>query len=534
MAEAAGSRQLVAHQARRAGWGAARSDDEARAYLQMRLTLFTKLMFTSFVILMAFLTVVYQAYPTYKPPNNELIFGGGAVALVVMAAVWRLGLVRRALSFEALYRIDLVYALCIGSAFALSAALAYPLRPAAYASLVYGVCTVFTRAIVVPSSGPRTLVTSILTFVPMLGAALYLGIATEQELPGPAFVGAMLVLSGVAVVLAATGSRIIYSLQRQVSEAMQLGQYTLGRKIGEGGMGAVYQAHHALLRRPTAIKLLLPDRVGGADNLDRFELEVQLMSQLTHANTVAVFDYGRSPEGLLYYAMEYLAGIDLELLVRIEGPQPAGRVVQILVQVCGALQEAHDANLIHRDIKPANIILCERGGVPDVAKVVDFGLVKEITRDTDESTQVIEGTPGYIAPEVVTGSVRIGPAVDIYALGAVGYFLLAGRRVFEGKTPMQICTQHVTLPPRPIAELTKRLVPPELEAIIMKCLAKQPADRYPSTSALAAALEAMPPVRDWDRDAAKLWWRAFRDKQASTPSTDTPTQTMTIDIEHRS
>src|SRR4029079_7147621 len=152
----------------------------------------------------------------------------------------------------------------------------------------------------------------------------------------------------------------------------QLGSYKLGRKIGEGGHGAVYLAHHIMLRRPTAVKLLLPDRVG-ADNLERFEREVQHMSQLTHPNTVAVYDYGRSPEGHFYYAMEYLGGgIDLEHLVRNHGPQPNGRVAQILAQVCGALSEEHDNQIIHRDIEPANIIVCERGGMSDIAKVVDY------------------------------------------------------------------------------------------------------------------------------------------------------------------
>jgi eukaryotic-like serine/threonine-protein kinase len=512
-------------------WGATQTDEESRAYLQSRLMLFTKLMFTSFVILMVSLGVMYEVYPSVNQqvPNNRLIFGGGAVALLVMACVWRLVLARRTLSTHALYGIDLVYAICIGAAFALSAVMAYPLRPAAYASLVYGVCTVFTRAIIVPSSGSRTLVTSIVTFVPMFAAAIYLGVVTQQELPGPAFVGGMLVLSAVAVILAATGSRTIYGLRQKISEAMQLGQYTLGRQIGEGGMGMVYEAHHALLRRPTAIKLLLPDRVG-TENLDRFEREVQLTAQLTHANTVAIFDYGRSPDGVLYYAMEYLNGIDLEALVRAHGQQPIERVVQIMVQVAGALQEAHDAGLIHRDIKPANIILCERGGVPDIAKVVDFGLVKEITRETSISTQIVLGTPHYIAPEAVTDPATIGPTVDLYALGAVGYFLLTGRRLFDGKTPADVCIQQVTKPPKPFAEVTTREIPAALEAVIMKCLAKTPSERYPTAAALAEALEALALPHDWDRAEAKRWWRDQRDRQARTPSTDAPTMTMEVDL----
>jgi serine/threonine-protein kinase len=312
---------------------------------------------------------------------------------------------------------------------------------------------------------------------------------------------------------------------------MQLGQYTLDRKIGEGGNGAVYRAHHALLRRPTAIKLLLPDRVG-AENLDRFEREVQNMSQLTHPNTVAVFDYGRSPDGVFYYAMEYLGGIDLEHLVRSFGPQPSGRVVHILIQVCGALHEAHTAKLIHRDIKPANIILCERGTVLDVAKVVDFGLVKEIARDTAASTQVVLGTPAYVAPEAVTDPDHITHAVDLYALGAVGYFLVTGRRLFEGKTAIDVCIQHVTQPPRRPSEVAA--IAPELEAILLKCLEKRPSDRYASAAQLADALEALPRANDWTKADAVAWWDGFRHTQADGAAVSTaPTLTVTVDFDSR-
>ncbi|MEJ7604314.1 MAG: serine/threonine-protein kinase [Kofleriaceae bacterium] len=507
---------------------------EGRAYLQTRLTLFTKLMFWSFVTLCVFLGSMYLRYPGLSPPRNELIFGAAVVGLAVMAFIWRGVLVRKAMSVEALYAIDMMYAIAIGVAFGGSAVLAVELRPAAYASLVYGCFTVFTRALVVPSTGMRTLATSIATFVPMTIAAIWLGVTTTQELPGPAFVGGDIVFSVVAILLATTGSSIIYELRGKVSEAMQLGQYTLERRIGEGGMGAVHRASHALLRRPTAIKLIHPDRVG-AETLDRFEREVQLMSQLTHPNTVAVFDYGRNHDGVLYYAMEYLAGLDLEQLVRKHGPQPAGRVAHILHQVCGALQEAHDAGMIHRDVKPANIILCERGGVPDFAKVVDFGLVKEITRDTTASSQVILGTPAYVAPEAITDPDRIGPAVDLYALGAVGYYLLTGRRVFEGKTHVDVCIQHVTAAPIPPSQVVAHHIPPALEAIVMKCLAKNPTDRYPSATALAEALAAIPVGADWDRSHAKEFWTRFRAQQASqTETSQTPTLTITIDIAQRS
>jgi len=520
------SRRLLAQRGRESPLSI---NEGGRAYLQARMTLYSRLMFWSIVALLVFLTAMYETYPEIKPRRNHVIFIGATLALGVMAVLWRVVLRRRVISVRALYTLDVIYASGIGGSFAIGALLASDLRPAGYAALMYAAFTVFMRAIVVPSSGRRTAGVSLLVFVPMWTAAVILAAEIPQDLPAPAFVVGALVLGVVPILLASVGSDIIYGLRRQVSAAMQLGQYTLDGKIGEGGNGAVYRAHHALLRRPTAIKLLLPDRVG-ADNLDRFEREVQHMSQLTHPNTVAVFDYGRSPDGVFYYAMEYLGGIDLEHLVERFGPQPSGRVVHILAQVCGALHEAHAARLIHRDIKPANIILCERGAMLDVAKVVDFGLVKEITRDTGASTQVVLGTPAYVAPEAVTDPAHITPAVDLYALGAVGYFLITGRPVFEGKTAVDVCIQHVTQPPRPPSALGIAIAP-ALEAVLMTCLAKQPAQRHRSAAALAEALEAVPPADDWSQADAVAWWDRFRTSQpAGTPATAAPTSTITVDL----
>jgi len=522
------SRRLLA-QAQAALWRTSPTDDEGRGYLQTRMTLYSQLMFWSIGALLVFLTVLYGIYPSIKPGHNDVIFIGATIGLGAMAILWRGVLVRRVVSVQGLYALDVIYASGVGGSFGGSALLASDLRPAGYTVLIYAAFIVFMRAIVVPSSGRRTAVVSLLVFVPIWTAAAILPFENKQELPAPAFVVGALVLGVVPILLASVGSDIIYGLRRQVSAAIQLGQYTLDSKIGEGGNGAVYRARHTLLRRPTAIKLLLPDRVG-AENLARFEREVQHMSQLTHPNTVAVFDYGRSPDGVFYYAMEYLGGIDLEHLVERFGPQPSGRVVHILVQVCGALHEAHAARLIHRDIKPANIILCERGAVPDVAKVVDFGLVKEITRDTGASTQGVLGTPAYVAPEAVTDPDHITRAVDLYALGAVGYFLITGRPVFEGKTAVDVCIQHVTQPPRPPSELGVAIAP-ALEAVLMRCLAKQPSQRYPSAAALAEALEALPPAGDWGKPDALAWWDAFRTSQAAgCAASAAPTSTITVDL----
>jgi eukaryotic-like serine/threonine-protein kinase len=282
------------------------------------------------------------------------------------------------------------------------------------------------------------------------------------------------------------------------------------------------------------VKLLQPTRVG-VETLERFEKEVQHMSQLTHPNTVAVYDYGRSPDGVFYYAMEYLGGgIDLENLVRRFGPQPNGRVAEILAQVCGALSEAHESNIIHRDIKPPNIMLCERGGMPDIVKVVDYGLVKEITADMKDSQQVVLGTPTYVAPEAVTDPATVGPACDLYALGCVGYFLLTGKRVFDGKSALEICIQHVTAPPKRPSEVATVFIQPELEAILMKCLEKKPADRWASASEMAEALRALPPAKDWDLPDARLWWREFKAReQADLAASSLSTLTITVDLAKR-
>ena len=527
--DAATSRKLIA-QARPRPWAGA-NEEEARSYLQARLNLYSKLLFWSFVVLLAFLGGAYRL-DLITIPNASIVFIGAAVMLAVMALIWRGVLVHSKPSVERMQWIDVLYACAIGLSFGASAAIQHDLKPAAYTSLIFACFTVFTRALVVPSSERRTAIVSSLTFLPVLGGGVYAGLTVRQDLPTAAYIGGGATFFAVAVVIATNGSGIIYGLNRKLSEAMQLGQYKLDRLIGEGGIGSVYRANHALLRRPTAIKLLKPDR-NRPEDLDRFEREVQLMSQLTHPNTVAVYDYGRSFDGVFYYAMEYLPGLNLQDLVVQFGPQPAGRVVHLLSQVCGALQEAHDAGMIHRDIKPANIILCERGGAPDVAKVVDFGLVKELTHDTGASTQVVLGTPAYLPPEAVTDPGQIGPAFDLYALGCVGFFLLTGRRVFEGKTEVDLCLQHVTQPPRRPSELTTSPMPPELEAVILRCLEKAPSARYPSATALADALAAVPAARDWGIDHARTWWNDFRARAEQVTATPDAGFTVTVDLEQR-
>ncbi|MEY2929841.1 MAG: hypothetical protein RL033_590, partial [Pseudomonadota bacterium] len=308
--------------------------------------------------------------------------------------------------------------------------------------------------------------------------------------------------------------RIIRRLRRQVREAEQFGQYTLLERLGEGGMGVVYKARHALLRRPTAIKLL-----AGHDHdtvqLARFEREVQLTSELTHPNTIAIYDYGRTPAGVFYYAMEYIDGLTFEQLVANGGPLPAARVSHLMLQAASAIAEAHDVGLIHRDIKPANLMLCKRGGIADFVKVMDFGLAKHIgvaapgTRhDITQSASGLLGTPSYMAPESIIDPLQIDARVDVYALGAVAYYLLVGLPVFEGETIVELCVQHLHTPPVAPSRRTRNAVPPAMEQLILRCLEKDRNARFSSMHALVAALRKMPDLGSWTSDDANTWWQS--------------------------
>jgi hypothetical protein len=388
----------------------------------------------------------------------------------------------------------------------------------AYAGLLACANTVMARAITVPSTPRRTLIGSLAAMAPLVPATVFAG--------GGSMAAAVNVTTwcAVSIAIATVGSRVIFGLRTEAARVRRLGQYTLERQIGAGGMGVVYRASHAMLRRPTAIKLLPPDRAGGA-SLARFEREVQITAQLSHPNTVAIYDYGRTPDGVFYYAMEYLDGINLEDLVRRHGVQPAGRVVAILDQVCGALSEAHERGLVHRDIKPANIILTERGGEPDVAKVVDFGLVKPYAADdpplTVSAPGVLTGTPLYLSPESLTSPDAGDPRSDLYALGAVGYFLVTGRPVFDAATIAEVIGHHLHSEPTPPSRRLGRPVPPDLEALLLQCLCKQADDRPPSARALRDGLRRCGQVEPWTADAAAAWWQTFRTATGS-PASDLP------------
>ncbi len=322
----------------------------------------------------------------------------------------------------------------------------------------------------------------------------------------------LLVAGAVLVyVLMRLANRLQTAARKAALKAKQLGQYALDDKIGEGAFGAVYRAHHALMRRPVAVKLLQTDKLN-PNNTARFEREVQMTGQLTHPNTIALYDYGRTPEGIFYYAMEYLDGLTLDRLVKQYGAQPEGRVIAILRQICGSLAEAHSVGLVHRDIKPANVFLTHRGGVPDFVKVLDFGLAKVRVEEGQvelTAASVTLGTPLYMAPEAVERPDTVDARSDLYSLGALGYFLVTGEALFDCLTLGEVLMHQVNdLPAKPSERLGKP-VASDLEEVLMRCLAKDPAARPVNARELDDALGRCKNAADWTRDLADEWWRKY-------------------------
>ena len=320
-------------------------------------------------------------------------------------------------------------------------------------------------------------------------------------------------LVGVAVVI----SRVVTQLGRQVGRAREMGSYQLTELLGRGGMGEVYKATHRMLARPAAIKLIRPEALGGEDEeaarlaVKRFCREAEAAASLRSPHTVEVYDFGVTEDQTLYFVMELLDGMDLETLVTQHGPLPAGRVIRILTQVCDSLEEAHRAGLVHRDIKPANIHVGRLGLQRDFVKVLDFGLVKPFSaKNAEHSLATVAGqtpgTPAYMAPEMALGEAVDGRA-DIYALGCVAYYLLTGQLVFDADTSIQMIARHLQSEPRPPSQRTSNQIPADLEKIVLRCLAKIPADRPQSAAELARSLESVS-VRGWSDDEAAQWWSA--------------------------
>jgi serine/threonine protein kinase len=362
--------------------------------------------------------------------------------------------------------------------------------------------------------------------VPVVGAWKWMdefgiGVATEVDIQQAFrpllilqrafwFLYALLVISAIAIfAFTLIVSRIRREAQNAAVEARQLGQYTLDEELGAGAMGVVYKGHHAMLRRPTAIKMLDLNKVNDV-SIARFEREVKITCQLNHPNTIAIYDYGRTPEDVFYYAMEYIDGIDLQKLVIEYGPQLQERVIHILLQMCGSLYEAHSMGLVHRDIKPANTMISRRGCQPDFIKVLDFGLVKA----ADEAQSParfgggMTGTPLYMSPEAIQAPASVDACSDIYAIGAVGYFLLTGASVFTATTIVELCQRHLeadAVPPSQRSEAVE--ISQALEDVIMSCLEKARAKRPQTARDLAHMLAKCPSAESWSVEDGDAWWR---------------------------
>jgi serine/threonine-protein kinase len=313
------------------------------------------------------------------------------------------------------------------------------------------------------------------------------------------------VLAAVSVYI----TRTLYTMRRELHAASRLGNYVIEGELGKGGMGKVYRARHAMIRRPTAIKVMEADAGRSPEALGRFEREVQLSATLSHPNTITIFDFGRSEDATFYYAMEYLEGMDLHRMVERFGPVPPERAVYILRQACGSLAEAHSRSIIHRDLKPSNIFLTERGGQYDFVKVLDFGLAKQ-TQSSPDDVQLTQagsvfGTPLFMAPETAAEAV-VDHRTDQYSIGCVAYWMLAGEPPFQGTSPYDVIAKHLKIDPKPPSEVSELRIPAELDAVVLRCLAKSPGDRFGNMDEVREALDAIQFDEPWSGRRAGEWW----------------------------
>jgi serine/threonine-protein kinase len=502
---------------------------ETRWLLQQRLKS------ASLVLVVGFSLVVARLIILYKFESLAVFFYSILLALLIVCTAalsgsWQPSLTRLRRLEIALFL--LIVILFMAAQYVLMLRAVREQDPARLAravkiSTLWMVAFMFTYAIFIPNSWRRAARVIVpMALAPMtvpwvLGAIhpeLYKVAIKTASLENMSEDGVFLVLGAFTAIF---GTHTINTLRIEAYRARLLNQYRLGRKLGGGGMGEVYLAEHQLLKRPCAIKLIRQDLIGNQRIFARFEREVRATAQLSHWNTIEIFDYGRNDNGAFYYVMEYLPGLSLAELVERFGPMPAARVIYLLRQACDALHEAHEAGLVHRDIKPANLMAAYRGGMHDVAKLLDFGLVKTLTENETAPHLSREGTvagsPLYMSPEQIMHSHEPDRRADIYGLGAVAYFMLTGKPPFMGESPMEVMFAHVRDTVTPPSQIRSE-IPADLERVVLRCLAKNPDDRYQDTPSLADHLDRCADSANWSPGHAALWWQSHQDQTRQNPA----------------
>jgi serine/threonine-protein kinase len=495
---------------------------ETRSLLRTRLRTVAVLLFIGFGSFLLYSLVRWKMSDHLHADYRSLFFSQVAVVSLMGLAAWKLC----AKCDLSLTKLRVAEALVFGAPALLFVVLTY-YKLQGYATLDEGhahvantsaawVLLMFCYAIFVPNSWRRAaIVIGLMAVAPLLVMGLvyfqhepFAALLRTDDFDG--FPVEQALMMALAAMVAIVGVHTINTLRHEAFVAKQLGQYRLKRLLGSGGMGDVYLAEHQMMKRPCAVKVIRPEKAGDPQVLARFEREVRATAKLSHWNSIDIYDYGRTPDGTFYYVMEFLPGHNIGELVRGHGPLPASRILYLMRQVCDALAEAHSHGLVHRDIKPANIFCAYRGGVFDVAKLLDFGLAKPLTDANDSGlTQEgsITGSPLFMSPEQA-GSEEVDGRSDVYSLGAVMYYMATGKAPFEYASPLKVMIAHASEDPEPPRYLNGD-IPAELEEVILHSLEKRPGDRYQTVAELREALDRVPVDTEWTARMAADWWNNY-------------------------
>jgi eukaryotic-like serine/threonine-protein kinase len=463
--------------------------------------------------------------------RDAAFYWGDMGAVIASAGLWWIARTSR-VSADRLYSLGLLYEVAICFVMALRTFWEYYNDTGILPNLTWVPFVVILFPLIMPAP-PRLMLAAAIAAAGTSPFALLLLDHWDKVVVDPAAYINTTVAGIIAVVFAYVGARVVYRLGREVAAARQLGSYQLEERLGQGGMGEVWRARHRMLARPAAIKLIRPSAAANGravisqDAMSRFEREAQVIARLRSPHTVDLFDFGVAENGLFYYVMELLDGLDADALVRRFGPLPAERAVYLLTQVCHSLSEAESCELIHRDIKPANIFLSRYGEDCDFVKVLDFGLVKAFDESKEKGPaltreNMVRGTPAFIAPEQALGRADVDARVDIYATGCVAYWLLTGRLVFTADNAMGYLMHHIhTIPAAPSA-MTELPIPGDLDRLVLDCLAKDPDKRPRSARELSRRLSEVESPERWTSERARQWWDRHQPVPASARAPVTP------------